>query len=652
MLKIPRLSALLFLLFLFSASIAQDKRIDSIKTVFQNPKVHDTTKLSQLDYLLRANYNQNDPNYYYIVNWMGKLAQKALKESQNPKVRTRANMYLGTFYNGKAIEAFMDGKIDKSVAYEDKAIAIYKAEKNYDEMYYQYIIKAQFLYRMNETEKAISCLFSALKYYDKDKAKNLGEIAYASTTLGNIYAVQGKFKEAVALFEKINDYYDSDSHLAPMQKNNMKAVNYGNIGNSYQQLSQLEKAVTNYNKAIALYKLNNDNGSIALVLSKMAAVKLDQKKYDEAEKIFKELLSGPMEKRTEAHNNMQLARLYIAKKEYAKAESYAEKAFTLSTENKFLDLQEIIGGYLYTISKKNGNYKRALEMNEFNYKLKDSSKMEASKNALAQQQLKYDFEKKELQMKLVNQKEAAAKNNGLILLSAIVLLLLLGGFFYYRNNRQQQAIAVFEKNEIRQKLLISQMNPHFIFNSVDTIQGLIFKNRNKEAVDYLNKFSKLTRQILENSNENYISLDEEVLMIENYLTIQQLLHNEAFTFTIELKNIPNPEAILLPPMLTQPFIENAIRHGLADKEEGGRLNVLFYLKDQQLTFEVSDNGKGFEPGNPEGTHKSMAMKITKERLAHYSKIPDYTVHAENSIGADGAITGAKVIFKIPYLYEN
>lgn len=233
-------------------------------------------------------------------------------------------------------------------------------------------------------------------------------------------------------------------------------------------------------------------------------------------------------------------------------------------------------------------------MYELHNKLVDSSQTETSKNALAQQQLRYDFEKKELKTELTVEKKTAVKNNWIIGLSSLLLLILVGAYFYYRNTKQKQAITLLEKDQIKQKLLITQMNPHFIFNSIDNIQGLIQDKQDKEAVNYLTKFSKLTRQILENSNENYISLSEEVEMTQNYLAIQQLLYNNKFKFSISIEDTIDTESIFLPPMLTQPFIENAIKHGLSSKDENGMIAIHFYLKESKLFFEVTDNGKGFE----------------------------------------------------------
>jgi LytS/YehU family sensor histidine kinase len=234
----------------------------------------------------------------------------------------------------------------------------------------------------------------------------------------------------------------------------------------------------------------------------------------------------------------------------------------------------------------------------------------------------------------------------------VLLLLLIGAYFLYRNYKHKQAISIFEKNELNQKLLLTQMNPHFIFNSIDNIQSLIYNKQEKDAVNYLTKFSKLTRQILENSNESYVSFSEELAMIDNYLVIQQLLYNNKFNFSIDVDEAIDPESIVVPPMLTQPFIENAIKHGLKNKTDNGFITIRFYWQEKQLIFEVCDNGIGFNNDEKTTGNKSLAMKITKERLANISKKSDFEIHTQNLFDADKQVVGAKVYFDIPYLYEN
>jgi LytS/YehU family sensor histidine kinase len=114
----------------------------------------------------------------------------------------------------------------------------------------------------------------------------------------------------------------------------------------------------------------------------------------------------------------------------------------------------------------------------------------------------------------------------------------------------------------------------------------------------------------------------------------------------------DPDTIFLPPMLTQPFIENAIKHGLSNTTANGLVAIHFFLKETKLFFEVSDNGKGFDAVKKSTNHKSLAMTITKERLIGYTKNQDFVVQTDNILDKDTNVVGAKVIFEIPYIYEN
>jgi len=160
----------------------------------------------------------------------------------------------------------------------------------------------------------------------------------------------------------------------------------------------------------------------------------------------------------------------------------------------------------------------------------------------------------------------------------------------------------------------------------------------------LRGFSKLTRQILENSNEGYISLHEEIEMLDNYLVIQQLLYDNRFTFTIDVDATIDAESMYVPPMLTQPFIENAIKHGLKNKPENGKVAIRFYKNESQLHFEVCDNGNGFDPHEKEHNHKSMAVALTKERLIGYTQKPNFAIDMEMFLTISNALLDAKIKF--------
>lgn len=647
-----KITGLITLLLVFSVSYSQDKTLDSLKIFLRNPKVHDTTKLSTLGTIMDSKYTENNPQYYYVNNLIGALAQKNLKKQNNPILRETYTSWLATYYNVLAIEYGHKKEAVKGLAAIDKSIALYKSIKYDDDAYYQIITKGSFYSLINKNEKAISCLFTALQYFEKDKNKNNGEIAYALSILGNIYSSIGDHKKSIEYNKKVIAYHKaSDSHVN-YQKDHLMSVANANIANSYLNLKNYSASASYSEKALALAKKTGDKINISLILSKLAFAKLAQNKYDEAESLLKEALSLSTDERAIAQANLMLGNLYQQKKESQKAEYYAYQALATGKKTNDLELQKKVYSLLYWIFNETKNFEKALEIYKSHDKILDSIKANTTQNILKQQQLKYDFEKKELNYKLATEKKNASKNNWLIALSGVLIVLVLGVYFYYRNNKQRQAISVLEKNQIKQKLLITQMNPHFIFNSIVNIRGLISDKKDNEAIDYLNKFSSLTRQILENSNENYISLSEEVAMIQNYLSIQQLLYSNKFSFTITVEKTIDAESIFLPPMLTQPFIENAIKHGLSDTTTNGKVDIRFYVKEDKLFFEVADNGKGFDTVQKSNHHKSLAMSITKERLVNYTKNEDFVLQTDNIVDQDTNIVGAKVIFEIPYIYEN
>lgn len=349
---------------------------------------------------------------------------------------------------------------------------------------------------------------------------------------------------------------------------------------------------------------------------------------------------------------INLGEVYFKKKDYGKAEKVLKEGLRLNQLLKKTEYDKQGYELLHKMYKETGRYKEALAIYEKLISINDETLKLQAKDELKQQELKYGYEKKVLNLELVNERKNTTKNTQLIVLGSLLFLLLTGGYFYYKNSKQKQKLSRYEKKELKQKLLLTQMNPHFIFNSIDNIQSLIYNKQEDEAVSYLTKFSKLTRQILENSNENYITLEEELEMMDNYLNIQQLLYNNKFEFTITVDETLELENMLVPPMITQPFIENAVKHGLKNILQKGQIAISYTLETDKLFFTIQDNGEGFQEIEKDSTKKSMAMKITKERLKSISNKSDFEVHLNNILDDNKKVIGAKVFFEIPYIYEK
>ena len=202
--------------------------------------------------------------------------------------------------------------------------------------------------------------------------------------------------------------------------------------------------------------------------------------------------------------------------------------------------------------------------------------------------------------------------------------------------------------------LRAQMNPHFIFNCLSSINHFILKNESEMASDYLTKFSRLIRMVLNNSKNPLINLEEELEMLRLYLDLEKLRFNNSFDYSISFYNHFDISSIFIPPLLLQPFAENAIWHGLMNKEEQGILEIGFQLDDHVLNCYITDNGIGrkkaeaLKSKSPE-KQKSMGMQITAERLALFNSDAEQTIfNIEDVVDGSGQAAGTRVTLKIRY----
>lgn len=241
------------------------------------------------------------------------------------------------------------------------------------------------------------------------------------------------------------------------------------------------------------------------------------------------------------------------------------------------------------------------------------------------------------------------------------VVVLLFSFFKIRvNTIKKQNQILTEKIELESALqkstltgIKAQMNPHFIFNALNTIQSYIYLNDKKAAGDYLVSFSELTRYILEMSNREKIPLSDEIKALHLYLKLEKMRFEEDFSY--EINTVGNiSDTIMIPSMLIQPYVENAIKHGLLHKKGLKTVQVIFTQNANYLTVEVIDNGIGIEASEKINAirnkkHESFASEANKKRIEILNS------NTKNNIGIE-TITlknehhqtiGTKIIIKIP-----
>jgi LytS/YehU family sensor histidine kinase len=234
----------------------------------------------------------------------------------------------------------------------------------------------------------------------------------------------------------------------------------------------------------------------------------------------------------------------------------------------------------------------------------------------------------------------------------ISVLLAIVGLIYYlwkkemtKQAMQQQIIA------LENKALRAQMNPHFIFNALNSIQALIGTQDEKTARYYLSKFSRLMRQILESSREQIIPLDLEISILENYLSIEQFSHGVKFSWDISCDESLSPSNTGILPMLIHPFVENAVIHGLVPKGAAGHIRIQFSKVENQLIVRVSDNGIGREKARERRSqqdqhHKSTALLVVQERL----ELLEGKTHIQiiDLTNSDGTSSGTEIKVSLPF----
>jgi tetratricopeptide (TPR) repeat protein len=243
---------------------------------------------------------------------------------------------------------------------------------------------------------------------------------------------------------------------------------------------------------------------------------------------------------------------------------------------------------------------------------------------------------------------------GSILIFTILSLIIFRNIYYKRKNEKLQNKNA--QTELQQQVLRAQMNPHFIFNSLNSINRFILQNNKSQASEYLTKFSRLVRLILQNSQASLIPLENEIESLNLYLELEALRFDYHFEYTICIDDNLQTGNLQVPPLFIQPFVENAIWHGLMHKEEKGHLKIELIQRDDMLCCRVTDDGIGRKKAldikdRSTSKYKSMGMRITEERIAvlqQKNKAETY-VQVTDLVLPDGNTGGTEVFLKIPII---
>ena len=338
-----------------------------------------------------------------------------------------------------------------------------------------------------------------------------------------------------------------------------------------------------------------------------------------------------------------LSEAYLGLKEYTKAEEFADSALLYATA---FNPQMMIGAYerIYNAARLNQHPGKSLNAFEKMVSLRDSL-FGIEKNKVVT-----ELEKKYTQVKNENLIRDLDRKRQLYLLlavSGLLAVLAIAYFMRHQSLKHRQHLL-----EAEQRLNRARMNPHFFFNSLTALQKFAVLENNPQAMaSNLSTFSYLMRQTLESTYKEYVTVEEEMEYLAEYLKVQSIRIQSAFTYTIAAETELEISECLIPPMIIQPFMENSIEHGFAGLNRTAQLSVFFGQEKNMLRVEITDNGKGL-PGDTgtKGEHISRATQIIKDRLLLLtSKLKK---KAGFSVSNNDHTEGVKVIINLPLIWKN
>ena len=501
----------------------------------------------------------------------------------------------------------------------------------------------------NNYSKALENYFKALKIYQETQQK--GNISKAYNNIAIVYKSQNHPDQALSYLQKALQIQQETGEQST-------AVTLANIGVIYFEKGDDAKAFEYYNKAKKFFALIDNKRGFALLQNYFGDYYSKQKNYDSAIRYYNESLQLYAEMDNTfgiSLVNYSLAELYVAQKKYPEALASAEKSLALAKEIGTLDQTKESEKLLSDIYTLMGNPAKAFEHYKAYIQIKESLQNDENTKKFVRAEMNFEYEKKEALFKEQNKRQQQLT---LFLIVGGLLLLVLIFVTYNRLQIKRRLTLQKEVAEYEQKALHLQMNPHFVFNCLGSISSFIVQNGTDSAIKYLSKFSKLMRLTLEYSKGSLIPLDKEIEGLQNYLELEQLRFNKKFEFAIT--SSPDLEDdVALPPLLIQPFVENAILHGMVPKEENGTIAVHFELNNNQLVCTITDDGIGISKSktlkeNSVTAHQSMALEITKKRLEmmQVSTAQTAKVTIEEILTATGESAGTKVVISLPIQYTS
>jgi tetratricopeptide (TPR) repeat protein len=654
------------LCFLFTCMLhvyAQTAELDSLIKNLDNHTAIDSVRAQLLlDIAVKLRrVNPKEAITYYDS------AYRVAEQSAVPLIQTRAN-------NGIAICYGMMGDYPSAIDYFHRTLTLSKQVSDFVRLADGYNGLGIVYKRLGDYPQSLVYYTQALALYDSIQDQ-MG-LAAAHENVGVLYDLMKEPDKAMAYYQSAIAIYEKENK--PTQVLTAKS----NIGVLYVGEKRYDEALKIFRDNLRIYDSLQRPANAIVAATDIAHVYILQGKHAEANELLLRYLEQARAlsmKQEEADIYNNLFEVALARQQYDLALHYARNYLEMA---KVLDAKKFFStGYsmLSRVYEQRGEWRNALSAYKEHKAWSDSVFNEDNARAFKAQEVKVEVLEKNKQLAEQTlrleflQKQVEQETRQKWLLAMVSLLLLISGILVYQKfsvrRRMNQELTAKNEQIMKQKahieemnyqlenrMLRAQINPHFIFNSLSSIQHFITADEKHAALKYLTKFSHLLRQVLESSITGNVLLKEELKLLTMYLELEALRFDHGFTFSIEVDDRINPEEVEIPTMILQPLIENAVLHGLLPKPDNRTLRIVFKADNDAMEITIEDNGIGRAAAaeRQHGRQKenpSRGISVTEQRLASLRTKYGWKTELQyrDLIDASGNSAGTCAILRLPIL---
>ena len=475
----------------------------------------------------------------------------------------------------------------------------------------------------------------AVTHYHKalhafQRAHNLQGEARVYNNIGNLYS-EIDFNKSVKYFHRALKI------AVKLKSKHLEATVYGNIGNVYDEKNEFQLALQYYERSLSIFKEIHNSTGVVQSLQNIGAVDLKLSKFKEAESYL--LIAIKEAKKynltfTVAHTYLSLSSLYLKTSRFLDAEKVLDSAqvHVVKLDNRDLVREIIYARYELEYAKK--NYKTALAHLKNIYHRDSIYNAQNIADKIHLIEIQYFQQEKISNKELIITKQKYTQTFYWWLITIFIFIFFIAVtigtalYFGIQRNIEKDKLKAKEKLvSLEQQALMAMMNPHFVFNIMNSIQYFINTREQNMANEVLTGFAKLIRTNLEICSKSYITLEEEINYLQQYLSLEKIRFGDKMNYAFNIPSSVDLDDILIPSMLLQPFVENAVWHGIMPSENGGNITIDLVCTPNDLIINIIDTGIGIKNSKPSNheTHLSRGMKLINDRITLLNKINKFPI---------------------------